>query len=245
MITRSKVSIFKPRTFIASLLRNPQIPALSLTVPESVAVALTLPDWKLAMDNEYNALIQNGTWSLVPFQPHMHVVDHKWVFRVKFHSDGSVQRLKARLVAKGFQQQPGVDFAETFSPVVKPSTIRVMLSLAATYDWEIQQIDIDNAFLHSILFEDVYMSQPVGYINSEFPTAVCKLHKAIYGLKQAPRAWFDTLRIALLQLGLLNSVSDSSLFYLADGDARLYVLVYVDDILLTGNNSARVLHIIS
>lgn len=150
------------------------------------------------MDSKYTTLMNNGTWSLVEWKPHMHVVDNKWVYRIEFNSDGSFQRFKARLIAKGFQQQLGIDFAETFSPVVKLSTIRVILSLAATYDWEIQQIDIDNTFLHGTLTEDVYMTQPAGYVDSNRPTAVCKLHKAIYDLRQAPRAWFDTLRTALL-----------------------------------------------
>ncbi|KAK6141700.1 hypothetical protein DH2020_024563 [Rehmannia glutinosa] len=136
------------------------------------------------MDAEYSALVRNQTWELVPRQPHMNVVDNKWVFRIKYNSDGSIQRHKARLVAKGFQQQPGIDFFETFSPVVKPTTIRVMLTLAVTYNWDIQQIDIDNAFLNGSIDEEVW-------------------------------------------------------------DAILLALVYVDDILLTGNNSQHVLDIIS
>uniref|UniRef100_A0A803NKZ0 Reverse transcriptase Ty1/copia-type domain-containing protein n=1 Tax=Cannabis sativa TaxID=3483 RepID=A0A803NKZ0_CANSA len=161
------------------------------------------------MDAEIFALRNNKTWVLVPRQPGMSVVDNRWIFRVKLNRDGTVQCLKARLVAKGFQQQPGIDFFETFSPVVKCATIRVSLSLAATNNWDIQQVNIDNAFLNGILTEDVYMEQPFGYVSLTHPSYVCKLQKALYGLRQAPRAWFDRLKNVLFSLGFCNSVSDS------------------------------------
>lgn len=197
------------------------------------------------MDAEFKALIQNHTWDLVPRHPTMHVVDNKWIFRVKFNPDGSIQRHKARLVEKGFQQQPGIDFFETFSPVVKPSTIRVILTLAVTHNWDVQQIDINNAFLNGILGEKVFMEQPTGYIHAEHPSSVCKLHRALYGLKQAPRAWFAELHNTLLTHGFHNSTSDTSLFIYNTGNAIMFALVYVDDILLTGNNSTTVKNIIS
>ena len=151
---------------------------------------------------------------------------------------------KARLVAKGFQQTPGVDFFETFSPVVKASTIRIIFTLAVSRGWEIQQIDINNAFLNGNLHEEVFMSQPDGFVDQAKPTYVCKLHKALYGLKQAPRAWFETLRGALLTWGFHNSVSDTSLFYSHKHGRILLLLVYVDDILITGDSQANVQHVI-
>ena len=141
------------------------------------------------------------------------MVQCNWVFRTKLKVDGSLDKYKARLVAKGFQQTPGVDFFETFSPVVKASTIRIIFTLAVSRGWDIQQIDINNAFLNGDLHEEVFMSQPDGFVDQAKPTYVCKLHKALYGLKQAPRAWFETLRGALLTWGFHNSVSDTSLFY--------------------------------
>ncbi|XP_060961781.1 uncharacterized mitochondrial protein AtMg00820-like [Cannabis sativa] len=129
MVTRSKSGIFKPKTFIASLLKNPSLPAFSLTTPASPEITLKSRVWKAAMDDEYFALKRNGTWHLVPRLPGMHDVDNKWVYRIKFNLDGTVERLKARLVAKGFQKQLGIDYLETFSPVVKPSKIRDILSL--------------------------------------------------------------------------------------------------------------------
>lgn len=129
---------------------------------------------------------RNKTWSLVPLPPNRKTIGCKWVFRVKENADGSVNKYKARLVAKGFHQVLGFDFNETFSPVIKPVTIRIILTLALTYRWPIQQLDINNAFLNGILEEEVYMMQPPGFSSSN-PSLVCRLHKALYGLKQAPR----------------------------------------------------------
>lgn len=119
-----------------------------------------------------------------------------------------MQHYKARLMATGFQQSPGFDYFETFSPVSKPATIRVILALVVSYGWDIQQVDINNAFLNGDLNETMCMAQPVGFIDSSRPTHVCKLQKALYGLKQAPRAWFDKLKGAMIQWGFINSVSD-------------------------------------
>ncbi|XP_062094090.1 uncharacterized mitochondrial protein AtMg00820-like [Humulus lupulus] len=135
MTTRSKVGIFKPKTFLAATSNHTNNPD---SLPESLDQALSSPKWLLAMNEENTALINNKTWLLVPRQPHMHIVDNKWVYRIKYNPDGSINRYKACLVAKGFQQQPGIDFFETFSLVVKPYTIRVVLSLEVTFNWDIQ-----------------------------------------------------------------------------------------------------------
>ena len=116
----------------------------------------------------------------------MHIVQNKWIFKTKLKADGSLAKFKARLIAKGFQQHVGVDFAGTFSPVVKASTIRIIFTIVVAYNWDIQQVDINNAFLNGILHEDVYMCQPEGFVSSTHPTQVCKLIKSLYGLKQAP-----------------------------------------------------------
>lgn len=133
--------------------------------PDSYVDALEHPLWHKAMDDEFHALIKNHTWHLVPPRPGLNVIDCKWVFKLKRKHDGSIDRHKARLVAKGFKQRYGVDYGDTFSPVVKPTTIRVLLSLAICRGWSLRQIDIQNAFLHGLLDEDVYMQQPPGYVD--------------------------------------------------------------------------------
>ena len=127
----------------------------------------------------------------------MKLVGNKWIFRVKQNSDGTINRYKARLVAKGFLQTEGVDYQETFSPVVKAATIRIVLSMDVINNWKLRQVDINNAFLNGELTETVYMPQPEGFVDTDHPRYVCKLKKALYGLKQAPRAWFDKLRSVL------------------------------------------------
>jgi hypothetical protein len=150
--------------------------------------------------------------------------------------DESIERYKACLVAKGFDQQCGLDYIDTFSPVIKPAIVRVVLALAIHYSWPIQQLDISNAFLHETLQEEVFMDQPQGFIDPQVPTHVYRSHKSLYGLKQAPRAWFNMLTDALLEFGFLQSLVDPSLFVLHCGSHHLFLLVYVDDMLVTGSH---------
>jgi histone deacetylase 1/2 len=186
------------------------------------------------MKSEYKALMDNNTWSLVPLPPHRKAIGCKWIFRIKENPDGTINKYKARLVAKGFLQSPGFDFTETFSPVIKPVTIRIILTLAVTYKWTVQQIDINNAFLNGWLQEEVYMTQPTGFESTD-KSLVCKLHKSLYGLKQAPRAWYERLTQVLLKMGFVTSKCDPSLLVHHQQGACTYVLIYVDDILITGS----------
>lgn len=192
------------------------------------------------MNEEYQALLQQGTWTLVDPPAHAHIIGCQWIYKIKRHSDGSVARYKARLVAKGNQQEEGLDFYETFSPVVKQPTIRVALSLAVHYHWPLRQLDVSNAFLHGTLEEEVYMQQPLGYRDPNHPYHVCKLQKALYGLRQAPRAWYSTFSEFLLASGFANSKADTSLFIYSTESIITLVLVYVDDLIITGNNESQV-----
>jgi hypothetical protein len=159
-------------------------------------------------------------------------VTGNWIFRHKFHADGSLARHKARWVVRGFSQREGVDYDETFNPVVKPATIRFVLSIAASRTWPIHQLDVKNAFLHGHLEETVYCQQPPGFVDPGAPYHVCRLQKSLYGLKQAPRAWYQ--RFATF----IASTSDTSLFIFREGTSLAYLLMYVDDIVLTASSSA-------
>jgi hypothetical protein len=219
--------------------------SLSPLEPHNLSSALQSPHWLQAMREELTALHHQHTWDLVPRHDSMNIVGSRWVFKTKLKSDGSVESFKARLVAKGYNQLEGIDFTETFSPVIKPTTIRLVLSLAVTHGWPIRQLDVKNAFLHGHLKEVVYMEQPPGFSNPTFPTHVCRLCKAIYGLKQAPRAWFDRFSSFLLHLGFTCSRADSSLFIFRTHTALILLLVYVDDIIVTSNQSSLLINIIS
>ncbi|GJS39334.1 ribonuclease H-like domain-containing protein [Tanacetum coccineum] len=197
------------------------------------------------MLDEYNALITNGTWDLVPRPANVNVVRSMWLFKHKFNADGSLSRYKARLVANGRSQQQGIDCDETFSPVVKPATIRTVLSLAVSRDWPIHQLDVKNAFLHGHLSETVYMHQPPGFVDPNKPNYVCHLQRSLYGLKQAPRAWFQRFASYATRVGFQHSKTDSSLFVFHRGSDIAYLLLYVDDIILTTSSSAFLQRIIA
>nr|YP_003433855.1 hypothetical protein OrrupM_p18 [Oryza rufipogon]YP_514636.1 hypothetical protein OrsaiPp07 [Oryza sativa Indica Group]AAZ99329.1 hypothetical protein [Oryza sativa Japonica Group]AAZ99275.1 hypothetical protein [Oryza sativa Indica Group]AAZ99382.1 hypothetical protein [Oryza sativa Japonica Group]AER12982.1 hypothetical protein [Oryza sativa Indica Group]AER13050.1 hypothetical protein [Oryza sativa Indica Group] len=187
------------------------------------------------MDEEYGALMRNNTWHLVPATQGRNLIDCKWVYKIKRKADGTIDRYKARLVAKGFKQRYGIDYEETFSPVVKAATIRLILSLAVSNGWSLRQLDVQNAFLHGVLEEDVYMRQPPGYEDKSKLDYVCKLDKALYGLKQAPRAWFSRLSMKLQNLGFQPSKADASLFFYKKGTISIFVLIYVDDIIVASS----------
>jgi Reverse transcriptase (RNA-dependent DNA polymerase)/gag-polypeptide of LTR copia-type/GAG-pre-integrase domain len=239
MLTRSRTKTI-PKALLAS---NNPISPLDLD-PTTYSQASKDPKWRDAMATELDALAKNQTWTLVPHTEASNVVGCKWVFKTKRRSDGSVERYKARLVAKGYTQEEGLDYTETFSPVVKPTTIRLVLSLAVTHNWCIRQLDINNAFLHGDLEETIFMSQPPGFHDQQFPSHVCRLHKALYGLKQSPRAWYQKLRTTLLAFGFCTSCSDPSLFVYRHDNHTMYLLVYVDDIVLTGNNTSLITQIV-
>jgi hypothetical protein len=154
---------------------------------------------------------------------------------VKYKQDGSVDRYKARLVAKGFTQVHGLDYQETYSPVATMSTLRLLLAISAANNWFLHQLDVDNAFLHGLLSEEVYMKTPLGFKTPK-PNQVCHLKKSIYGLKQASKEWFTTLSAALESQHYQKSAADHTLFIKNSTSSFTALLIYVDDIVLAGNN---------
>ncbi|RVX23684.1 Retrovirus-related Pol polyprotein from transposon RE1 [Vitis vinifera] len=213
MITRGKAGIFKPRLYNAMhISSSSQLfqALLALKEPRSFKSAAKHPEWLSAMDDEIHTLKKNDTWVL------------------------------ARLVAQGFSQVHGLDFGDTFSPVVHPAIVRIILSLAVTSGWRLHQLDVKNAFLHGFLNEEVYMEQPPGYTDPHFPQHVCRLKRALYGLKQAPRAWFHRFSSFLLKLGFHSSQADSSLFVYHSSLGTVYLLLYVDDMIITRSTPSLV-----
>lgn len=208
--------------------------------PSSFAKAQSLPMWQQAMQNEIDALHKNNTWTLVPPPLNANVVGNRWLYKIKRHADGSIERYKARLVAKGFTQEYGFDYTETFSPVVKPITIRTLLSIVVSGGWDISQLDISNAFLNGDLQETVYMVQPQGFIDPHRPHYVCRLNKSLYGLRQSPRTWSQRLGTYLLTLGFKKSTADPSLFIYRTKSCVCFVLVYVDDVIITCSSSTLI-----
>jgi len=186
------------------------------------------------MKSEYEALLSQHTWDLVPLPSNRKPVWCKWVFRIKNNLDGSINKYKARLVAKGFTQVPGFDYKETFSPVIKPVTIRIILTLTLTNGWDLFHLDVNNAFLNSSLDETDYMIQPPGFESSD-KSLFCRLNKALYGSKQASRQWFDKLHSTFLSLGFQETKYDPSLFFFQQHSHTIYILVYVDDISIIGS----------
>lgn len=208
---------------------------LALTAdPASVEDALSREDkkeWKEAMTKEMNSLEKNGTWTLTKLPPGRKTVQNKWVFKTKRNPNGSLDKYKARLVAKGFSQRKGVDFGETFAPVVRYDSIRTLLAVAAEEDLEMMQFDVTTAFLHGDLKEEIFMEQPEGFEDGS--ERVCLLKKGLYGLKQAPRAWNEKIDTFFKGIGLTRSEADHSIYFGPDKNGELVMIaLYVDDGLL-------------
>lgn len=207
--------------------------------PSTYKQAVLHSHWRDAMNRELDALKNNNTWRLMPLPLGKKAIGSKWVYRIKYKSDGQIERHKARLVILGNRQIEGVDFTETFAPVACMATVRVFLAVAAIKNWELHQMDVHNAFLHGDLHEEVYMTPPLGL--SGVPHGhVCRLQKSLYGLRQAPRNWFSKLATSLRTYGFRQSYADYSLFTYVRGNIELHVLIYVDDLIVAGNDSRTI-----
>jgi hypothetical protein len=211
----------------------------SIREPTTYDQAILDPKWQAAMQAELDALARNNTWSLVPLPADHKPIGCKWVYKIKYNSDGSIERYKARLVAKGYTQVEGVDYLETFSPTAKLTTVRCLLAVAASRNWFIHQMDVHNAFLQGDLDEVVYMDVPLG-LRRQGEHMVCRLNKSLYGLKQASRNWFAKFSCAIQKAGFIQSKADYSLFTKSDSNTFTAVLIYVDDIIVTGNNAQAI-----
>lgn len=211
-------------------------------VPTTYREAVSGPnsaEWLAAMQEEIDEITRNGTWVLEPRPAFVKPVKSKWVYANKFDSNQHLSRRRARLVAKGFTQQHGIDYNETFAPVAKYSTIRFLLALATDEDLNLLQIDVKSAFLNGNLAEAIFLEQPEGFVDPSRPTHVYRLHKALYGLKQASRAWHCVVDSLLKSLGFKQSDSDCSLYIENSSAPPIYIIVYVDDMLLASKSNER------
>jgi hypothetical protein len=212
---------------------------LATSEPQTYQQAVTSPEreqWLEAINAEMKALADNQTWELVERPTDRKLVSCKWVFKVKHNADGSVERYKARLVARGFTQTEGVDYTETYAPVVKMTSIRVLLSIVAIHDLELHQMDVKTAFLNGVLEEDIYMQQPEGFIETGKEQLVCKLKRTLYGLKQSPRVWYQTIDKFFAETGFKRVEGDYGLYVIWNEDVKCIIALYVDDLLLACNS---------
>lgn len=193
--------------------------------------------WIAAMEEELSMIEKNKTWILMDRPQDRKVIGVKWVFRTKLNADGSINKHKARLVVKGYAQIFGVDYSDTFAPVARLDTIRLLLAIAAQKGWKVFQLDVKSAFLNGILQEEIYVEQPQGFVKEGEGDKVYLLRKALYGLKQAPRAWYSKIDEHLLNLGFVKSLSETTLYVKRNSTDILIVSLYVDDLLVTGNNT--------
>ena len=166
--------------------------------PKNVEEALRDESWITALNDELDQFIRNDVWYLVLRPKDKHVIGTKWIFKNKLDENGNIVRNKARLVAQGYSQIEGIDFEETFAPIARLESIRILLAIACALKIKLFQMDVKSAFLNCILSEEVYVEQPKGFEDPKLPNHVYMLKKALYGLKQAPRAWYERLTTYLL-----------------------------------------------
>lgn len=212
----------------------------SLDEEMTVAEALVHPGWSAAITSEFDSLMENDTWDYCDLPNDRRALDSRWVLRVKHDLNPTHTRLKARLVAKGYEQQSGIDYGETFAPVVKWSTLRTIVAIAAACGWPISHLDVITAFLNGKLRETIYMRQPPGYELKGFEHLVCRLKRSIYGLKQSPRTWYEEIDKYLRTQGWNRSLADPNLYFIHNGEYITILLLYVDDLLVTGSDSAHI-----
>ena len=207
--------------------------------PVSFSQAIESDDsskWIDVMKEELKSMDQNNVWDLVELPKDCKKVGCKWVFKTKRDPKGNIERFKARLVAKGFTQKEGIDYKETFSPVSKKDSLRIIMALVAHYDLELHQMDVKTAFLNGNLDEDIYMDQPEGFAKEGIEHLACKLKKSIYGLKQASRQWYIRFNDTITSFGFKENTVDQCIYLKISGSKFIFLVLYVDDILLASSD---------
>ena len=230
---RDRMKIKKPEYYCAITSAD------QINEPKTYSEAMKSPDhelWRAAMEEELTSLYTMKVWELTDLPLGKKAIGCRWVFKVKRLADGSVERYKARLVAQGFTQIPGIDYEETYSPVVSLPAVRLILKLAVNNGWKIHQMDVKTAYLHGELKEEIYMVQPEGTTCPGSKDKVCRLLKSLYGLKQSGRSWYETLDKKLLREGMKKCKAEPCIYYRQTERTIIILLVYVDDLILISSN---------
>lgn len=204
--------------------------------PSSVEEASKQQVWKDAMDEEYQSILNNNVWDIVPRPKGKSDVSSKWLYKIKHAMDGSIEKYKARFVARGFSQQEGIDYEETFALVARYTSIRTIIAIAVAKGWKLHQMDVKTIFLNGVIEEEVYIKQPEGFMIHRKESHVCRLKKAIYGLKQAPWAWYERIDRYLVGLGFCKNDVDPNLYFKVFNGDMLILVLYVDDLFVIGED---------
>jgi hypothetical protein len=215
------------RAFVTTDLKSAPI-----NTPNSYREAMASPEahlWLEAMTEEINAITRNGTFLLVRLPPGRTTIGARWLFKVKRKANGLINRLKARWVAKGYSQLLGIDFDETFSPIIRLENLRLLLAIATNLGLEIHQMDVDNVFLNTELTEEIYVEQPKGFEDRDHPEYVCRLQKSLYGLKQAPLEWNRTIDAYLKKHDFKPTQIDPCIYVRTQNNKTAFIAIYVDD----------------
>jgi hypothetical protein len=213
---------------------------ISVEEPKSFKNANGDPNWNAAMEEELKSIRDNNTWVLDELPRGQHAIGLKWVYKVKRDEKGAIVKYKARLIAKGYVQRPGIDYEEAFAPVACLESVRPLLAISAHYGRGVHHMDVKSAFLNGELQEEVYVHQPLGFVDDKNKHKVLLLHKALYGLRQAPRAWSQKLDASLMRLGFTRCTNEHGMYTRGAGATRLIVGVYVDDLIITGGDAGMV-----
>jgi hypothetical protein len=229
------------QTRMAKLARNinPDDEDEPATMQEAINHPTRGKQWEQAFRDEYNSLIKNHTWDLVHRPKGRRVVTNKWALKHKKDEIARIIRIKARLVARGFSQIYGIDYLDTYEPIVKLASIRILLAVAAIYGLEIHQMDVVTAFLAGDLEEEIFMEQPEGFeVGTKEEDLVCRLRKSLYGLKQAPCVWNQRIRLLLKSIGFEQTYSDPCVYINKETD--IIIAMWVDDLIIFGKDMVRI-----
>jgi hypothetical protein len=196
--------------------------------------AIQRKEWADAMTEEYQSIMKNEVWEIVPRSKNKDGLSYRWLFKIKHVADGSIEKYKARFVTRGFSQKEGIDYEETFAPVARYTSIRTIIALVAKMKWKLHQMDVKIAFLNGVIEEKVYIEQPQGFEVEDRKSHGCRLKKALYGLKKDPRAWYGCIDSLLTSSGFTKSKADSNLYFKIMDNEPVILLLYVDDLFLIG-----------